>query len=426
MDSLNAPMLLAHEGTANVAADSLLQQHALGALQKLSLLRRAQSEMIRLGVVSVICSMLGDGLGRLTEYTVEYSMALLMNLSLRTAGKRSFEQCDVLSVLDALIESSNPQVRTYVNGTLYSVLQRQAIRETAQARGLGDFLQMVAANSDEVFARQIRYIQLQLGSTAPDTDGPPSCDEEEFEDIDEDGEEEGDEADSFEAEQEPVEGLLYGEELLCERYLADVSAAKAEEASVRESMALVAAAASLSRQMQGGLRGSVRGAVAASLKGEVLQRPSTPASFSSTLRSSGFPTATEPETQAADPPEEAYAPRLRSEGCASAVPSPRRSGQAASPRLRLSRGLSAGASSSREMTSREPASGVRRSSSGIATRTPQPPTARERAEREARLLRAKMQERDPDDPGGFAPLANEYAVAFGTKQQLPRTPFHDT
>lgn len=53
--------------------------------------------------------------------------------------------------------------------------------------------QMVAANSEEVFARQIRYIQVQLGSSAPDHAGPPSGDEEEFEDVDEEGEELGDE-----------------------------------------------------------------------------------------------------------------------------------------------------------------------------------------------------------------------------------------
>ena len=59
---------------------------------------------------------------------------------------------------------------------------------------------MVAENSEEVFARQIRYIQGQLNNDAPDDDGPPSDDEEEFEDIDEEGEDvDGDEADEYEA-----------------------------------------------------------------------------------------------------------------------------------------------------------------------------------------------------------------------------------
>eukprot|EP00951_Prasinocladus_malaysianus_P037843 scaffold409848_cov38-Prasinocladus_malaysianus.AAC.1 len=59
---------------------------------------------------------------------------------------------------------------------------------------------MVASNSEEVFARQIRYIQVQLSSTAPDHTGPDSGDEEEFEDIDEEGEDGADEVEDFEAE----------------------------------------------------------------------------------------------------------------------------------------------------------------------------------------------------------------------------------
>ena len=105
-----APMILAHEGIGHMASDSLLQQHALGALQKLSLLRRAQTEMIGLGVIPSLVALLQEELEGLSEYTVEYGMALLMNLSLRSSGKRCCEECDVLSLLDALIESSNPQV----------------------------------------------------------------------------------------------------------------------------------------------------------------------------------------------------------------------------------------------------------------------------------------------------------------------------
>lgn len=57
----------------------------------------------------------------------------------------------------------------------------------------------MAANSEEVFARQIRYIQVQLNSNAPDDCGQPSDDEEEFEDIDEEGEDDGEDVDELEA-----------------------------------------------------------------------------------------------------------------------------------------------------------------------------------------------------------------------------------
>jgi len=48
-----------------------------------------------------------------------------MNLSLRAEGKNRCEAIpDILNVLGDLIEIDNMQVRTHVNGTLYSVLTR--------------------------------------------------------------------------------------------------------------------------------------------------------------------------------------------------------------------------------------------------------------------------------------------------------------
>lgn len=49
-----------------------------------------------------------------------------MNLSLRTAGKDKIESSsfDILAILNNLIEHDNAQVRTYINGTIYSILTR--------------------------------------------------------------------------------------------------------------------------------------------------------------------------------------------------------------------------------------------------------------------------------------------------------------
>ena len=96
----------------------------------------------------------------LSEYSIEYTTALFMNLSLRSAGKTRCEDPkvliifyikklfsikilkytikinkkkeDVLSVLNELLEHENMQVRTFVNGTLYSLFSRPAIREQAK------------------------------------------------------------------------------------------------------------------------------------------------------------------------------------------------------------------------------------------------------------------------------------------------------
>jgi hypothetical protein len=57
-----------------------------------------------------------------------------MNLSLRTAGKDKCEESDVeiLQVLNELLEHDNLQVRTYVNGTLYSIFTREKLKMQAR------------------------------------------------------------------------------------------------------------------------------------------------------------------------------------------------------------------------------------------------------------------------------------------------------
>ena len=65
--------------------DSLTREMILGALQKLSLRRALQSAMIDKGVIEWLVGVLEDN-DSLSDYTLEYSVALLMNLCLRTSG----------------------------------------------------------------------------------------------------------------------------------------------------------------------------------------------------------------------------------------------------------------------------------------------------------------------------------------------------
>lgn len=64
----------------------------------------------------------------LSDYSLEYATALLMNLSLRSKGKdmceRLPEGLNIIKVLSEMMEHENLQVRTHVNGTLYSILTR--------------------------------------------------------------------------------------------------------------------------------------------------------------------------------------------------------------------------------------------------------------------------------------------------------------
>lgn len=122
--------------------DTHLRQNALGALQKFSLRKKPQTEMIQLDMIKWVSSVLASEKDRLSDYSIEYSTALLMNLSLREAGKDKCEDSDIrlLSVLNDLVEHENFQVRTYVNGTLYSIFTRQKLKEEAKEMGMPEVL----------------------------------------------------------------------------------------------------------------------------------------------------------------------------------------------------------------------------------------------------------------------------------------------
>jgi len=186
------------------AVDTVARQNCLGALQKLSLRRTPQNAMIESGVIAWLVTQLAD-IDSLSQYAVEYGTALLMNLSLRSAGKTrcTDDALDILTVLSQLMESDSMQVRTYVNGTLYSILVRAPLKDRANEIGLPDSLQELIKHSDETFARQINYILEQIDKEPTDEEEDAAA---EAEDEGGDDEEEEDaEAEEEDAEEEEVD-----------------------------------------------------------------------------------------------------------------------------------------------------------------------------------------------------------------------------
>jgi hypothetical protein len=62
------------------------------------------------------------------------------------------------------------QVRTFVNGTLYSLLSRPKFRQAARQVDLAALLKAVAKRSDDTCARQIGHVLTQIQSTAEGPD----------------------------------------------------------------------------------------------------------------------------------------------------------------------------------------------------------------------------------------------------------------
>ncbi|XP_042651945.1 lisH domain-containing protein ARMC9 isoform X1 [Tyto alba] len=196
--------------------DSLTWENILGALQKFSLRRALQSAMIKDGLIFWLVDVLTDT-DCLSDYTLEYSVALLMNLCLRSAGKKMCARIanHVLKVLSDLLGHENHEIQPYVNGALYSILAIPSVREEARAMGMEEILRCFIKEGNAEMIRQIEFIIKQLNSEEPLNDNIVSDDEEEEED-----EEDIMEADLDKDEVlQPQLGELAGEKLLTTEYL---------------------------------------------------------------------------------------------------------------------------------------------------------------------------------------------------------------
>ncbi|XP_039505635.1 lisH domain-containing protein ARMC9 isoform X2 [Pimephales promelas] len=203
----------------NEEKESVTRENVLAALQKLSLRRAQQSAMIRDGLIGWLVKELHDS-DCLSDYTLEYAISLLMNLCLRTQGKKKCAEKakHVLKVLTELLGHENHEIRYYVNGALYSILSMPEIREEAKQMSLEETLCCYSKEENPELNRQIEFIIKLLNSADIPEQEPESGDEEDDDDDD-------DEEDVMEADLDKEEVLqsqpkeLSGESLLTTEYL---------------------------------------------------------------------------------------------------------------------------------------------------------------------------------------------------------------
>uniref|UniRef100_F7B890 LisH domain-containing protein ARMC9 n=1 Tax=Ciona intestinalis TaxID=7719 RepID=F7B890_CIOIN len=206
--------------------DPIFEEHLLGCLQKLSLRRLLQTVMIKGDLIRWLVSTLADRNIGLSDYMLEYAVALLMNLCLRKSGKQKCGEnaTQVLKVLSDLLSHENMDIRPYINGALYSVLNNPVVKKEAHVMGLEEILREFMEGEQEEFRRQLEFIIKQLNSDDEGSGGGGGGVD--GEDSDDDGNEDDDEdQDAMEADLDkdeiiqPLPSELSGEEFLCSEYL---------------------------------------------------------------------------------------------------------------------------------------------------------------------------------------------------------------
>uniref|UniRef100_A0A803KEW2 LisH domain-containing protein ARMC9 n=1 Tax=Xenopus tropicalis TaxID=8364 RepID=A0A803KEW2_XENTR len=199
--------------------ESVIRETVLGILQKLSLRRSMQSAMIKDDLIFWLVQELEDT-DHLSDYALQYTIALFMNLCLRSAGRKmcSRDADHVLKVLSDLLGHENHEIRSYVNGALYSILAVPSIREEARSMGMEEILRWYIREGNTDMNCHIEFIIKQLNSEDKFDESIESDDEEEEKDDEED-------EDALEADLDKDEiiyaqsGELAGEKLLTTDYL---------------------------------------------------------------------------------------------------------------------------------------------------------------------------------------------------------------
>lgn len=115
-----------------------------------------------------------------------------MNLSLRTLGRKKCEDpsIDILNVLKEYINNPNLQIKTFVNGSFYSLLSKTNLKKRAKAIELDKLFLSIIKDSDELFQKQIKYILDQLNKEEDEEDllSDSEKDENDVDEIDDDHE----------------------------------------------------------------------------------------------------------------------------------------------------------------------------------------------------------------------------------------------
>jgi hypothetical protein len=152
-------------------SDTELRQNCLGTIQKFTLRAEPQNKLIELNIIHYIVDLFSYESNNLSDYTTEYGLALIMNLSLRKAGREKFENVaeKTLQILLNFFDKNSLQVSTCINGTLYSLLKREVFKNEAKKIGLDKKLLSTNVDNPQL-KKQISYILEELNKPQEEDD----------------------------------------------------------------------------------------------------------------------------------------------------------------------------------------------------------------------------------------------------------------
>ena len=134
----------------------------MNALQKVSLRSGAQLFMIENDIIRWIVQTIKLERDDLSETSLQYLTALLMNMTLKKLGKGKCEKEQILQLLIDLLENESPEVRTFVSGSIFSLIGQPKIREEAVRIRIEQQLEKFRIDQPQQFIKQVDYVLQKL------------------------------------------------------------------------------------------------------------------------------------------------------------------------------------------------------------------------------------------------------------------------
>lgn len=109
------------------------RKHVFGILQRFSYIKQSQLTMISFGIIPMIFKIFRNESDQLQYTSIQYLMGLIMNLAIKKESIVNFEKhkSDIFPILLKFIDVDDNQIKGYVNGTFYVLLQLESIRREA-------------------------------------------------------------------------------------------------------------------------------------------------------------------------------------------------------------------------------------------------------------------------------------------------------
>ncbi|KAF7273466.1 hypothetical protein GWI33_013830 [Rhynchophorus ferrugineus] len=142
-------------------SSAVIRNMLVGSMQKLSIRKQCRMRMVSEGLFEILIDYLDEFYDKLSRYCLEYCSALLMNICLVDEAKiiATKMSSKVIQLLKKFILGENECCLPYINGMMFSLLEKDDIVEEAKKQDLDKVLvRFSRSTTNENIRKQVDFI----------------------------------------------------------------------------------------------------------------------------------------------------------------------------------------------------------------------------------------------------------------------------